>query len=123
MKDKKKSNCDVVNINGVNYIKKASDVSKVNIDWSNHPSGVPFSVGCKYFFRTVTYHMVGRVDAVVGNFLVLSDASWIADSGRFMQAIKKGVLDEVEPVGDAYINLDAVVDAFPWCHSLPDIQK
>jgi len=118
MKKEKKNNCDIVNINGVDYVQKAGDVSKVNIDYC-----IPFSVGCKYFFRTVTYHMVGRIHNVVGNFLVLSDASWVADSGRFMSAIKDGILDEVEPVGDAYINIDSVVDVFPWCHSLPDKQK
>lgn len=80
-------------------------------------------VGGKWFFRTVTYHMVGRVKKRLGNFLVMEDASWVADSGRFMDAIKNGKLNEVEPVGDALINLDSVVDAFPWNHDLPTEQK
>lgn len=80
-------------------------------------------IGQKWFFRTVTYHMVGLVKKRMGNFLVLVDASWVADSGRFMQAIKDGALSEVEPVGDAIINLDSVVDAFPWKHKLPTEQK
>lgn len=80
-------------------------------------------VGKSWFFRTVTYHMVGRVTRRLGNFLVLSDASWVADSGRFMGAIKSGTLSEVEPVGAAMLNLDTVVDMFPWVHALPDRQK
>ena len=40
-----------------------------------------------------------------------------------MQAIKDGKLNEVEPVGDAIMNTDAINDAFPWVHALPDKQK
>lgn len=80
-------------------------------------------IGEKYFFRTVTYHMTGRVKKIIGNILELENAAWIADSGRFMEAIKKGTLNEVEPVGRAYINIDTVVDFFPWKHSLPETQK
>jgi len=80
-------------------------------------------VGGKYYFRTVTYHSVGEVKKIVGKFAYLKNASWIADSGRFMNAIKDGTLDEVEPVGDAFVNLDALVDFFPWVHKLPKDQK
>lgn len=80
-------------------------------------------IGKKLFIRTVTYHMVGRVKKQVGKFLYLEQASWVADSGRFMPAIKNGTLDEVEPVGVAYINVDSFVDFFPWKHSLPTEQK
>ena len=80
-------------------------------------------IGKKFFFRSVTYHMLGKVESRVGNILELSSSSWVADSGRFMQAIKNGTLSEVEPVGQAYINLSAVVDFFPWKHKLPEEQK
>src|SRR3990167_3528606 len=80
-------------------------------------------VGKKFFIRTVTYHLVGEVTGRVGNFLSLRGASWIADSGRFMGAIKDGTLSEVEPVGDAFVNLYTVVDFFPWTHKLPKDQK
>ena len=45
-------------------------------------------------------------------FFHLVDAAWIADSGRFMDAIKKGELNEVEPVGEAMININSIVDMF-----------
>ena len=80
-------------------------------------------IGRKFFFRTVTYHMTGEVKKIVGRFAYLKNAAWIADSGRFSQAIKNGTLDEVEPVGDAFINLDTVVDFFKWSHPLPLDQK
>jgi len=80
-------------------------------------------VGQKLFIRTVTYHMTGRVVKRMGAFIQLEEASWIADSGRFSDAIKKGELDEVEPVGTAWVNLSSVVDFFPWKHELPTEQK
>lgn len=79
-------------------------------------------VGEKFFFRTVTYHLTGRVKKVIGSILELENASWIADSGRFMQAIKKGELKEVEPVGRAFLNINSVTDFFPWTHPLPETQ-
>ena len=80
-------------------------------------------VGKAFYFRTVTYHLVGKVEKIIGNILQLSTASWVADSGRFMQAILNGTLDEVEPVGVAFINLSAATDFFPWKHTLPTEQK
>jgi hypothetical protein len=62
-------------------------------------SSVEDMVGQCFFFRTVTYHLLGRVVGCMGTFLQLEDASWISDSGRFMQAIKEGTLSEIEPVG------------------------
>ena len=80
-------------------------------------------IGKKWFFRTVTYHSVGKVVKITGNFLQLKNASWVADSGRFMQAIKNGTLNEVEPVGDCFVNIQSIIDFFPWKHSLPKDQK
>ena len=80
-------------------------------------------IGKKFFFRTVTYHLVGRVAKRIGNVFELSDASWVADSGRFMQAIKEGKLSEVEPVGQAFLNMQSVTDFFPWHHDLPNQQE
>lgn len=82
-----------------------------------------FPVGSAWFLRTVTYHLIGKVEAQKEGFLVLSGASWVADSGRFMQAIKSGALVEVEPVGDAVVNMAAITDAFPWTHALPKAQQ
>ena len=80
-------------------------------------------IGKSWFIRTVTYHLVGRIVRVAGGFFVLEDASWVADSGRFMQAIKNGTLSEVEPVGTALVNISATTDIFPWRHPLPKDQK
>jgi hypothetical protein len=80
-------------------------------------------IGKSFYFRTVTYHQVGRVVKIIGNLIQLEEASWVADSGRFMDAIKNGTLDEVEPVGTFFININALSDMCPWNHTLPKEQK
>lgn len=79
-------------------------------------------IGQKYLFRTVTYHMVGLVKKRIGNFLVLDTATWVADSKRFNEALSNGFDSdaELEYAGNGVlVNLDSVVDAFPWKHALP----
>lgn len=89
---------------------------------SNLP--IPFEVGKAYFIRTVTYFATGRVKKITGNFLELEDAAWVADTGRFRQAIMEGVLGEVEPVEvPMYININSITDAFDWKSKLPREQK
>lgn len=113
--------CKEVNINGTKYIQEGELTKTYKIiEQENH---IPFEIDEDYFIRTVTYHLIGKVKKVCGKFLILGNASWVADSGRFMGAIKDGVLDEVEPVGVAYVNIDSIVDAFPWDHKLPKEQK
>lgn len=86
-------------------------------------SGTQDLVGKNWFIRTVTYHLIGKINKIFGNFAVMEQASWIPDSGRFMDAIKNGALSEVEPVGEAIVNLSSVTDFFPWKHKLPTEQK
>ena len=96
---------------------------QVSGDESVDISSVEDMVGKSFYFRTVTYHLVGNVKKVMGNFLELKEASWVADSGRFMNAIRDGELSEVEPVGTAFVNLQSVTDFFNWKHPLPKDQK
>jgi len=81
-------------------------------------------IGHTWFFRAVTYHCMGNVKNIInGKWVVLEFASYIPCSARFMDFIKDGKHDEVEPVGDMYLNLDTVVDFFPWNHVLPTQQS
>ena len=80
-------------------------------------------IGKKIFVRTVTYHLVGEVTKIVGKLIFLKKASWIADSGRFMQFVLDGTIKEHEFVGDWFFNLDTVVDGCEWKHKLPRGQK
>lgn len=87
-------------------------------------SELPFGIGESWFFRTVTHHHTGRIKRIVGKFIILEDAAWIADDGRFMGAIESGNLNEVEPItGEFVINSDTIIDATKWRHELPRSQK
>jgi len=98
---------------------KSQLLEEENIDINSYKD----LIGKAWYIRTVTYHTVGKVVKIIGSMLQLEQASWVADSGRFMQTLKEGTLNEVEPVGISFVNLNSVVDMFPWKHSLKINQK
>lgn len=80
----------------------------------------PYKVGSNYFIRTVTHHYTGKLEAVYDHELVLNDAAWIADDGRFHNALATGEFNEVEPmIGNVVIGRGAIVDASVFNHELP----
>jgi len=84
----------------------------------------PFKIGQKYFFRLVTHYISGRITGVYGDFIELEDSAWIADTGRFSDALKKGEFSEVEPIFGVHgLNMTAIIDYFEWNHKLPREQK
>ena len=81
-------------------------------------------VGEQVFIRTVTHYYTGRITAMEGGWIALDDAAWIADTGRFHQALESGSLNEVEPFpGGCAVAVGSVVDCTPWPHSLPRSTK
>lgn len=81
---------------------------------------IPFELGEKVAIRTVTHYLTGKITKITGKFLTLSDAAWIADTGRFMNFIEEGKVNEVEPVtSDIRINSDTIIDCYTWRHDLP----
>lgn len=72
-----------------------------------------WEVGAIYLIRTVTMIDTGRLVAVTAQELVLEDAAWIADTGRFSDALEKCEFGEVEPFPDGRVILGrgAVIDA------------
>lgn len=84
----------------------------------------PWKLGQAYLIRGVTNYWTGRLEAVHEGFLVLADAAWIADTGRYNEAVSKGLLSEVEPVdGPAIIGSGAIMDACEWRFDLPRAVK
>ena len=89
---------------------------------TNTPS--PFLVGEQYIFRTVTQIDVGRVVKVTGDFVTLENASWIADTGRFNNALLGKGFDDVEPFPHGCaLSLGSIVDAAPFPYVLPSEVK
>ena len=84
-----------------------------------------YPVGSSVFVRSVTHHYTGRLVRVTDGELVLTDAAWIADDGRFADALKTGVLNEVEPYpdGEIIVARSAICDVSLWAHDLPREQK
>ncbi len=79
-------------------------------------------VGTNVIIRTVTMHYTGHVVDVDDRWIHLADAAWIANSGRWSQALATGSLSEVEPYPDGAvirIGVGAVVEVAPWGLTLP----
>ena len=88
----------------------------------------PFQVGKAYLIRTVTMTLVGRLESVFERELVLSNASWIADTGRFHDCLKNGLFSigdsEIEPfTDDVIVGRGSIIDATVYNHDLPTKQK
>lgn len=89
-------------------------------DWCEERGLSMLEVGKSYLIRTVTHYYTGRVVECSPIRIVLEDAAWIAETGRFSDALKTGKLSEVEPYPDqVVVSPFAVVDACEWSHELP----
>ena len=105
-------------------IGEAREIAKLfgNANSKNHS----FDVGKNYFIRTVTHHFTGKLVSVTDTDLVIVDAAWIADDGRFAQAISDGKHNEVEPFPaglPVIINRASIIDACEYRSPLPRDQK
>ena len=86
----------------------------------------PLRVGNKVFIRAVTHYLTGEVVIVNRDEIVLRNAAWIADTGRWSEALRSGTLSEVEPYPDdllVCVGRGAVVDYCDWHHELPRVTK
>ena len=91
---------------------------------SKNATSHSFIIGEQYLIRTVTFFYTGKLKSVTDTDLVLSDAAWIADTGRFHDCLVSGDLNEVEPfLADAIVPRTAIIDATLWSHKLPRDQK
>ena len=101
-------NPETVTIDGVKYV-RADAVQPPVLEGEFQP----FEIGAIYLIRTVTMIDTGRVVAASKQWIVLEDAAWIADTGRFSDALKKCEFNEVEPFPDGRVilNATAVIDA------------
>ena len=72
-----------------------------------------WEIGKVYLIRTVTMIDTGVLVAVTDKELVLEDAAWIADTGRFADALKSASFGEVEPFPDGrvIVGRSAIIDA------------
>jgi hypothetical protein len=81
----------------------------------------PYKIGQPYLIRTVSMIDTGRIVAVTDKEIILEDAAWIADTGRFSDALKSCNFSEVEPFpdGQVIVNRAAIIDAV----KIPTLQR
>ena len=93
-------------------IAEAREISAL-FQTGNSATHQPYEIGKNYLIRTVTMIDTGRIVMVTPQEIVLEDAAWIADTGRFADALKSCDFSEVEPfpAGRVIINRGAVIDA------------
>ena len=84
-----------------------------------------WEIGKNYVIRTVTMIQVGKLISVDEHELVLEDAAWVADTGRWANFLSEGKVSEVEPFPDGRIIVGrhAIIDACLWKHGALREQK
>lgn len=92
---------------------KLGDIKALVAAFGNKTDNSAWEIGKVYLIRTVTMIDTGRLVAVTEHELVIEDAAWIADTGRFAQAVEKAEFGEVEPFpsGRVIIGRGSVIDA------------
>lgn len=81
-----------------------------------------YEIGKNYFIRTVTNYFTGKLVAVHPQELVVTDAAWIADTGRLAEFVARGTPKEVEVYPDGQpviIGRGAIIDATAVSWPLP----
>jgi hypothetical protein len=79
--------------------------------------------GKNILVRTVTNFYTGRVVKETSKWLKLESAAWIADTGRFADALASSVFEEVEPYPLPVIVMKAAFVDVTEIGELPTKQK
>lgn len=79
-----------------------------------------WELGKNYVLRTVTMIDVGKLVKVTEQELVLEDACWVADTGRWHKFLADGDYSESEPFpkGKVIVGRGSIIDAVLWNHNL-----
>jgi len=90
----------------------------------NNVKQTPYEIGKTYLIRTVTHYQVGKLEDIYESELVLSNSSWVQDTGRFSDCLKDGLENCpeacVEPIiGNCIVTRGSIVDVCEYHHPLP----
>ena len=100
----KKMNLDDLTLGQLKEIKNMGNEVEKNCLWD---------IGKNYLIRTVTMIQTGKLVAISSQELKLENAAWIADTGRFNEALKDvNVFKEIEPfLNPILVGRGSVIDA------------
>jgi len=99
---------------------KRKQMKKTKKAVSKKVDNLPFGIGDAIMIRTVTMIQAGRVTNIGPDSVTLEDASWIACTKRLSVTLATGDVEEAEECpGWVCVGRGAIVDVFPWSHSLP----
>jgi hypothetical protein len=105
-----KSGPTTIKIDEIEYVRKDS----IPIIHYKAGKNGPWEIGQSYLIRTVTMIQHGVLVDVTDKELVLTECSWIADTGRFSDFVN-GKISPVEvepfPSGVVIVNRGALIDA------------
>ena len=87
------SNPETITIDQQKYV-RADSIPAIQL-----PQGdfAPWEVGKSYFIQTVTHYYLCRLIDVTENELVITEASWVASTGRFNEFMSGANPSENEP--------------------------
>jgi len=100
------------------------EIKKLQGMFSNTSSDHPFEIGKNYLIRTVTMIISGTLKWVGEKEIQMDNAAWIADTGRFHDALKdQSKFNEVEPFPNpVIIGRGSIIDATE-IKDVPMVQK
>lgn len=118
-----KKQIEKLTIEGKDYVLEESLKKEVKtIELTGEES--VWEIGKNYLIRTVTMIQLGKLKSVTDKELLLSDACWVADTGRFHKALETGQLNEVEMFHrDVIVGRGGIIDATEWLTDLPEKTK
>ena len=104
-------------------------IESIDINIKNDKS-YPYNIGKNYLIRTVTMIQLGKLKNVFDKELELENASWIADTGKFSDALKEGIeksdISEIEMFPSektVIIGRGSIIDACEYNMDLPKETK
>ena len=80
-------------------------------------------LGKNVFIQTVTLYFTGKVVDETKKHYLLENAAWIADTGRFADALQEGVFSEVEPYPNPVTVMKSAIVSMIEIGDLPTKQK
>lgn len=100
------------------------EIKQITNLFNQKAEAFPYKIGDKVFIRTVTLYYLGRINNIIGEWIILDGASWIADTGRFYDFLKDGKCNEYESFIDhVCVPMGSVIDITEWKHDLFKGQK